>query len=259
MSTAVSTDGTDLAYDVAGSGPPIVLVAGAFNTRSTTAPLAALLERRLTVFNLDRRGRGDSGDTPPYAVEREVEDLAAVIAAAGGEASIFGYSSGAVLALEAAASGLAIMRLALYEPPFLLDDSRPRPRADLGQSVAALVSAGRRGEAVELYQTEGIGMPAEVVVQLRDAPFRPGLEAIAHTLPYDAAITGDLSLPTERLASISTPALVLAGADSAPFMRDGARAAADALPHGRLHVLPGQTHHIDPAVTGPVVEEFVLG
>ncbi len=259
MRTAISADGTTIGFDEYGDGPPVIMVVGAFNGRSTTAPLAQELAPRFTVLNYDRRGRGDSGDTEPYAVEREIEDLAAVIDAAGGPACVFGYSSGAVLALRAAAAGVPITKLALYEPPFLLDDSRPRPPADLPERLTELVSAGRRGDAVELYQTAGIGMPAEVVVHLRSAPFRPGLEAIAHTLIYDATITGDLSLPAELLAAVTTPALVIDGEGSWPFMRDGVEAAANALPNGRRHTLAGQTHDINPAATAPVLEEFFTG
>lgn len=221
MHTTLSADGTRIAYDRSGSGPPIIMVVGAFNDRSTTAPLAKALEPRLTVLNPDRRGRGDSGDTAPYSVEREIEDLDALIADAGGSASVFGYSSGAVLALQAAGRGLAIDKLVLYEPPFLVDETRPRPPADLAQQVAALVSAGRRGEAVELFQTQGVGMPEEVVVGLRDAPFRPGLEAIAHTLVYDATITGDLTLPAEMLAAVATPTLVIAAETARRSCRTG--------------------------------------
>jgi len=259
VNTTLSADGTRIAYDRSGSGPPIIMVVGAFNDRSTTAPLAEALESHLTLLNYDRRGRGDSGDTAPYSVEREIEDLDALIAEAGGSAAVFGYSSGAVLALQAAAHGLAIGTLVVYEPPFLIDDSRPRPPADLAHQVAALVSADRRGEAVELYQTKGVGLPEEVVVGLRTAPFRPGLEAIAHTLVYDATITGDLTLPTEMIASVSTPTLVITGADSPPFLQTGSRAAADALPNGRLHTLADETHHINPEATAPVVEAFLSG
>lgn len=257
MQTVTSADGTTIAFDRLGAGPPIVMLAGAFNDRSTTAPLAVLLASRFTVLNCDRRGRGDSTDTAPYAIEREIEDLGALIDAAGGSAAVFGYSSGANLALRAAADGLAITKLALYEPAFQVDDSRPRPPADLAQQLAELVSAGRRGDAVELFQTRMVGIPEEVVAQLRHAPFRPGLEAIAHTLAYDAAIAGDLSLPAELIASISTPTLVIDGEASVPVMRAGARALAAALPDARHRSLADQTHDLDPGATAPVIEEFL--
>jgi pimeloyl-ACP methyl ester carboxylesterase len=257
MKTVTSADGTAIAFDQLGAGPPLIMVVGAFNTRSTTAPLAAALQDRFTVLNYDRRGRGDSGDTPPYAVEREIEDLDALITEAGGSGAVFGYSSGANLALKAAAHGLAITQLALYEPPFVVDESRPRPPADLAEQIAGLIAAGRRGEAVELFQTKAIGMPEPVVAQLRQAPFRPGLEAIAHTLVYDATIIGDLSLPAELIASIDAPALVIAGEKSPPLMRDAARAVADTLPNGRFRTLTDQTHDISPEATAGAVEELL--
>lgn len=257
MESVHSADGTALAFDRWGDGPPIIMVVGAFNTRSTTEPLARALERDFTVLNYDRRGRGDSGDLAPYSIEREIEDLDALVKAAGGSAALFGYSSGAILALHAAAHGLAITSLALYEPPFRADDRYPALRLDLPDRLARLVAAGRRGDAVELYQTEGVGIPPEVVAQLRNAPFRPGLEAIAHTLAYDATIIGDLSLPAGMLAAIVTPALVITGEQSPPFLRHGARATAEALPNGRLCVLPGQTHDISPDATAPVLVEFL--
>jgi pimeloyl-ACP methyl ester carboxylesterase len=257
MNTAVSADGTAIVFDRYGDGPPVIMTVGAFNTRSTTEPLAGALREQFTVLNYDRRGRGDSGDTAPYAVDREIEDLAALIAAAGGSASVFGYSSGATLALKAAASGLPITHLALYEPPFRADDSHPPLPAGLAAQLAELVAAGRRGDAVELYQTKAVGIPEDVVAQLRHAPFRPGLEAIAHTLAYDAEIIGDLSLPADLLASVTIPALVISGEQSPPFLRAAARAAAAALPSGQLASLPGQTHDINPEATAPVMAEFL--
>lgn len=155
METVTSRDGATIAFDRSGEGPPVILVVGAFNDRSTGAPLAAHLAPHFTVFTYDRRGRGDSGDTAPYAVEREIDDLDALITAAGGSACVFGYSSGAVLSLMAARR-LAITKLALYDPPFLVDDGRPRPPADLALQIAELVSSGRRGDAVELFQTKGV-------------------------------------------------------------------------------------------------------
>jgi pimeloyl-ACP methyl ester carboxylesterase len=257
MKTVTSADGTAIAFDQLGAGPPLITVVGAFNTRATIAPLAAALDDRFTILNYDRRGRGDSGDTPPYSIEREIEDLAALIAEAGGSSAVFGYSSGANLALKAAAHGLAITKLALYEPPFVVDGSHPRPPADLAARLSELISADRRGDAVELYQTKAIGMPGDVVAQLRHAPFRPALEAIAHTLVYDAAIIGDLTLPVELLASIATPTLVIDGEKSPRVMREAARAVADALPNGRRSTLPDQAHDISPDATAAALDDFL--
>src|SRR4051794_36849342 len=159
MEMARSADGTAIAFDRLGHGSPIIMVVGAFNTRSTAAPLARALEERFAVLNYDRRGRGDSGDTEPYAIEREIEDLAALIGEAGGSASVFGYSSGAVLALKAAARGVAITNLVLYEPPFRADASFPALPGDLVERLQELIRAGRRGDAVELYQMKAVGIP----------------------------------------------------------------------------------------------------
>jgi pimeloyl-ACP methyl ester carboxylesterase len=257
METAVSADGTPIAYDRYGDGPPLITAAGAFCARATTDPLARALAGQFTVLSYDRRGRGDSGDTAPYAVEREIDDLAALIGAAGGSAAVFGHSSGATLALKAAASGLPITHLVLYEPPFNPDDSFPRLPAGLPGELAGLVAAGRRGDAVELYQTRAVGLPPEVVAQLRHAPFRPALEAIAHTLAYDAAVIGDRSLPAAMLGTITVPALVITGEQSPPFLAGAAKAAAAALPAGQLAVLPGQTHDINPEATAPVIASFL--
>ena len=171
MPKVTSHDGTPIAFERSGNGPPVILVLGAFNDRSSGAPLAASLAQRFTVLNYDRRGRGESGDTPPYAVEREIEDLDTLISAAGGSACVFVHSSGATLALQAAARGLAITRLALHEPPIVVGDERPRPPADLAARLAAWVATGQRGEAVELFQTAGVGIPIEVVARMRTAPF----------------------------------------------------------------------------------------
>jgi len=177
-----------------------VICRRAFNTRATTGPLAPALQERFTVLNYDWRGRGNSGDTLPYSVERESEDLDALIAEAGGSSAVFGYSSGATLAMRVAARGLAISKLGLYEPPFLVDESRPPLPADLPEQLGELIAAGRRGDAVELYQTKAVGIPEEVVVGMRQAPFRPALEAIAHTLVYDATIIGDLTCPISEMS-----------------------------------------------------------
>ena len=259
MNSTISADGTSIAFDQFGDGPPVIMVVGAFNTRSATEPLARALASDFSVLNYDRRGRGESGDTAPYSVDREIDDIEALIAVASGSASVFGYSSGANLALQAAARGLAITKLALYEPPFRPDDSYPALSSDLPDRLAGLVAAGRRGDAVELYQSEAVGIPAEVVAQFRTAPFRPALEELAHTLVYDATIVGDLSLPAELMASLQTPTLVLSGEESPPFLRAAGRAVAEALPNGRLATLPGQTHDIRPEAVAPVLAEFLMG
>lgn len=252
MGTVTSKDGTRIAFDQSGEGPAIILVVGAFNDRATGAPLARFLERHFTVFNYDRRGRGESGDTGPYAIEREIEDLDALIAQAGGSACVFGYSSGATLALRAAAHGLAISHLALYEPP-----PTGAKAGQLAPQLTELIAAGRRGDAVEFFQTEAVGIPAAIVAQMRNAPFRPALEKMAHTLVYESIILR--SLPTGLIASIRVPTLVIDGEESPEVIRHAAQSLAEAVPEGRYRTLKGQGHDIVPAVVGPVLEEFFAG
>jgi len=218
MNKVHSSDGTIIAFDRLGEGPPIILVGGAFQHRAIdprTAELAEFLARHFTVIHYDRRGRGDSSDTEPYAVEREIEDLEALIKEAGGSVLVFGMSSGAVLALEAAASGLNITKLALYEPPFVaVDDRGHRSPEDTASQLTEMTSSGRRGDAVEFFMTKVIGMPIEAVAPMRQAQMWPALEAVAHTLAYDVTIMGDWSVPTERVDSVTVPTLAIDGENS---------------------------------------------
>ena len=266
MNTVQSKDGTAIAFDRYGEGPAVVLVGGAFQHRAIdpgTARLAELLAERLTVFYYDRRGRGDSGDTPPYAVEREVEDLEVLIEEAGGPASVFAMSSGGALALEAAASGLSIEKLALYEPPFVADDSRPPLPGDYEERLTDLLSEGRRGDAVEYFLTKAAGVPAEAVAPMREAPIWPAFEAVAHTLAYDAAVMGDTmsddASPLERWASVTVPALVMDGGASPEWVHRGAQALSDVLPDAQRRTLEGQTHDVAPEVLAPALKEFFAG
>ena len=257
MQTTTSADGTTLAFDRDGDGSALIFVGGAFNTRETTAPLAAALRDRFSALNFDRRGRGDSGDTLPYAVEREIEDIDALIEAAGGSAAVFGYSSGANLALKAAASGSAITKLVVYDAPFVVDESHPRLPADFADELVRLIDAGRRGAAVELYQRVAVGIPEDVVVRMRQSPFRPGMESIAHTLSYDARVIGDLTLPSDLFRSITTPTLVIDGEASPPVMGPAAEALVGTLPNARRCTLAGQGHDLSPDALKPVLVEFL--
>lgn len=255
MDYATSKDGTRIAFDRMGEGPPVILVSGGSTDRSANAPVAGLLADRFLVLNYDRRGRGPSGDTPPYAAQREIEDIDAVIGAAGGQAFIYGTSSGASLVLEAAAAGLAIAKAALWEPPYIIDPAL-RPPADTAKTFTDLVSAGRRGDAVEFFMARVVGMPAEFVAQARSQPWWAATEALAHTLAYDATIMGDYSLPVDRAARVSVPTLVIAGAASFPFMRETAEALAKAIPNGRARMLEGQSHNVAPEAIVPVLVDF---
>jgi hypothetical protein len=260
----VSADGTAIAYDRAGDGPPVILVGGGATDRSENAPLAAALAARLTVFNYDRRGRGASGDTSPYAVQREVEDIAALVAEAGGRAHLFGASSGGALAVEAAAAGVPIDRLAVYEVPYQVDAAWPARWRAYVDELAALLAADRRGDAFARFMRLA-DVPEESIAAARAAPFWPDLEALAPTLAYDAACLGDGRPPAARLARIRQPTLVATGtAARAPGAAAWVRAldsAADAiaasLPHGERTVVEGQGHVPDPALLAPVLTRFL--
>ena len=260
MNQVTSNDGTTIAFDRSGDGPPVILVNGALSERSTSASLAGILAPSFTVFAYDRRGRGDSGDTPPYAVERELDDIGVLMDEAGGSASLFGHSSGAALALEAAAHGLKVAKLALYEPPFIVDDSRPPIPGDYLTKIDEMASAGRPGDAVEYFMTAGVGLPAEIVGQMRNAPMWPALEKLGHTLAYDGAIMGDnmsgKPLPTEWAASVTVPTLVMDGGGSDTWVRNAMRALADILPDAQYRTLEGQTHEVAPEVLAPILLEF---
>jgi pimeloyl-ACP methyl ester carboxylesterase len=264
MRKVISKDGTPIAFDQSGQGPVIILVAGATATRLAEASLAASLAPHFTVFAYDRRGRGESGDTTPYAVEREVEDIDALLNEAGGKAFVFGHSSGAVLALEAARLlPTKIAKLALYEPPFIIDDSRPLAPEDYVPHLIELVSSGRRGQAVEYFMTEAVGVPAEMVAQMRQSPMWPGLEAVAHTLAYDGIIMGNTlrgdPLPLRKWASVTVPTLVMDGGISPVFMHHGAQELANILPHAQRRTLEGQDHGPADNVLAPALKEFFIG
>ena len=249
-----SSDGTSIAYEVQGDGPAIIVVTGALDDGTENAPLATELAANFTVFNFARRGRGDSGDTQPYAVERELEDIAALIAQAGGSASLYGVSSGGMFALEAAAAGLRIDRIALYEVPYdVADDAAPRYEA-YRQELREVLAAGGRGDAVELFMRLA-GSSDEDVAGARSSPFWPGLESLAHTLGYDAQLYGPP--PTERLATIRQPTLVITGGDRF-FYGPAGDAVAASLSDAQRLVLEGEAHVANPGVIAPVLERFFM-
>jgi pimeloyl-ACP methyl ester carboxylesterase len=257
--TVTSADGTPIALETTGDGPPVILVGGAFNDRSTVAGLAAVLAPHFTAVTYDRRGRGGSGDSAPYAVEREIEDLAAVIGRAGGMASVFGHSSGAILALEAAARGLAVGKVAAYEPAYVIDGTRPRPGDDLARRLQALIGHGDRDGAVALFQAEAIGLPAEIIDGMRGSPMWGWFTGLAHTLPYDVIMCGPgMRLPAGRLAATQVPVLAIGGGASPPWLPAAARAVAGAIPGGRYVTLDGHDHGVlqQPAALGRLLISF---
>jgi len=259
-----SKDGTTIVFDQSGEGPPIVIVGGALGDRSAAAEVASHLTRRFTVIAFDRRGRGDSGDTAPYAVDREIEDVEALIGEIGGQSSVFGHSSGAVLALEVARSlPDRITKLALYEPPFIVDDSRAPLPEDFVTRLDALISEDRPGDAVEYFLTTGPGVPAEVVAGMRQEPIWASFESIAHTLAYDGIIMRDAAggspAPLRHWASVGVPTLVMDGGASPEWIRNAALALIEVLPDAWRRTLEGQDHGPDPKLLAPALEAFFAG
>jgi pimeloyl-ACP methyl ester carboxylesterase len=260
MNTVSSRDRTRIAYDQRGEGPALILVDGALTVHSSGSgsELARLLAPHFTVYGFDRRGRGQSGDTLPYAVDREIDDIEAVIDRGGGPAFLYGHSSGGPLAMRAAIRlGGKVSKIAMYEPPYNNDPGAQESWSQyLGQLRQALAE-GRQGDAVALFM-RFTGTPAEQVARLRRGPAWPGLEAVGPTLAYDhVAILGEpWSVPAGLAARVRVPALVMAGDAGLPFMPDAARVLSQAMPRGRLRMLPGQTHAVDPGVLAPVLAEF---
>ena len=264
MQTVTSQDGTTIAFDKAGSGPAVILVNGATAYRASDpfmAHLAELLGNYFTVYNYDRRGRGDSGDTRPFAKEREMEDLQALVEGAGGKAMVFGISSGAVVSLDAAAVTPGMTKVGVYEPPLIVDDSRQPVPADYAEHLTQLSAEGKRDEAFEYFLTQAVGIPAEYIGGIKqDQATWSGVTRVAHTLAYDAAFVGTLMqgkpLPTDRWVKVSVPVLVADGGASDAWIHHGADALANVLPHASRLTLEGQTHEVDPKVLAPVLSEF---
>ncbi|MCR8636644.1 alpha/beta fold hydrolase [Paenibacillus radicis (ex Xue et al. 2023)] len=249
MYSVTSKDGTKIAYDKVGKGRAIILVAGAFSYRKFPGQvqLANLLAEHFMVYNYDRRGRGDSGDTKPYDTAREIEDLTAMIDEAGGSAYVWGLSSGAVLALQAAAKGANITKLVLHEPPFVVNAADRKPPEDFVLHVKELIEVNRRAEAIKYFMTKGMGAPSIIVSLMRMMPgVWANLMAVAHTLPYDAALLDGFlegkPLPAKLWSTVTVPTLVLEGTESPTALRHGAQALANVLPNAQLLSKKGLGH-----------------
>jgi pimeloyl-ACP methyl ester carboxylesterase len=258
MHQVISKDGTRIAYDRLGAGPALILIDGALCSRAfgPMPKLAPLLAEHFTVFMYDRRGRGQSGDNKPYSPTREVEDIAALIEAAGGKALAVGLSSGGALALEAAASGLALTRIAAYEPPFIEDDTSLKGQVHQ-LKLDALVANDDRSGAVKYFMGPMVGVPRAMIVMMRCMPWIWGkLKAVSHTLPYDAAVMGDFRVPKTRLAQIQTPTLLMHGGKTTERIQRGALSAARAVPGAVHKTLAGQTHNVQGAALVPALLEF---
>ena len=260
MTTLKSKDGTTIAFDKQGDGPALILVNGAMSTRSdgSNPELARLLAQHFTVYAYDRRGRGDSADTKPYAVGHEIEDIDALIDKAGGYAFLYGHSSGGCLALEAAVklSG-KVKKLAMYEVPYNDDPEAQKAWGTYIKNLTEALASNRPGDAVALFMAY-VGMPAAQIEGMRHAPFWSGMEALAPTLAYDhTAIMGnDGSIPRERAARVQVPTLVMTGGSGAPFMLETAKTLSTTIPHARLRTLEGQAHDVHPEALAPVLAEF---
>lgn len=268
MPRTTSKDGTTIAYDREGDGPVVILVNGALGDRKLgrrfklMTGISERLSPRFTVINYDRRGRGDSNEAGPFAVEREVEDIAALIEAEGGRSALFGFSSGGALALRAAGAGIGVAKLAVYEVPFMVDRDEKRPPADYGRRLDDLVGADDRNGAVKHFMRNAMGMPAPIVAMMRLMPAWKDMAATAHTLPYDWAALGEHNMQGHPLrpgefASITLPALVVRGGKSPANLRKGSEALAEILPNARLRVLEGISHNLKVDAIAPVLEEFL--
>lgn len=257
-----SADGTAIAYDVTGTGPAVVVVEGALcqRTMGTARALIPLLSEHYAVVAYDRRGRGESGPgSSPYAVQREVEDLIAVLQTAGPDAFVVGASSGAALVLEALRADVRMAKIALYEAPFIIDDTHAPNDADLGVRTQQLIDADRPSEAVKLFMRT-VGVPVLGLMMMRVLPVWKKLRGVAHTLPNDYAIVLEHQqgkpLPADYLSSVTVPALVIVGGKSPDYLKNAQAAVAAALPHGTLRELPGETHIVRGKATVPVLREF---
>jgi len=258
--TTTSRDGTTIGFTKRGSGPPLIIVDGAFCYRENgpATELASMLSQHFTVFTYDRRGRGESGDTAPYAVEREIDDLRAVAGEAGTAPFVVGISSGGALILQAVASGVGVKKIALYEPPYQADGNGPRSFEDAKNRLQSLVTAGDRAGAVRFFMTDVYGAPRAFVFAM---PFlMPSAwkrnKLVVHTAPYDLTILGDRSVLNERSSSIRVPALVIGGEKSPKELRDAVSAVANALPNGHSRFLSGQDHNVSSGALGPVLFEY---
>jgi len=257
MAKVISKDGTSIAFEKTGTGPPVIVVDGALCSRAfgPSVKLARLLAQQFTVIIYDRRGRNESGNTQPYSVEREIEDIEAIIHEVGGSACLVGFSSGAALSLRAAAGGLNITKLLLYEPPYVLNMGGYNPPADSEAQLKKFIASGQRGGAVNFFMHKMVGLPAIFPVVMRLMPVWTKLKAVAHTLPYDAAILGNFSLPSIA-SNVKTPTLVVGGEKTARTLYNVVPRLADSMPNAKHIFLKGQTHNVSVKAIAPVLIDF---
>ena len=267
MHTVTSADGTQIAYDRYGEGgPPVILVGGALGYRKFKKfeQIATALSEYCTVINYDRRGRGDSGPAGPVSVEHEVDDLAALIQAVGGSATLWGWSSGGAVALRAGAAGIGVEKLVVYETPFRTDPEAKYPADDYGAKLDQIVATGNAKAAAKHFLRNGVGMPGPMVAVMSRLPMFRSFAVNGLTLPFDLAALGDHNmhgspLQPEEWATVTCPTLVAYGAKTYPSLKHASRALAQVLPNASLRELPGQNHNVSPSAIVPVIAEFVAG
>lgn len=263
MKTVTSKDGTKIAYEKIGNGPSVILVEGATSTSAYSTKLANLLTPHFTVYYYDRRGRGESTDTKPYSIEKEIEDIEALVDLAGGSAYLYGISSGGCLALEAASKlGNKITKLAIYEAPYDESEKAKEQWHEYTTDLKKAVDSDNRAEAIALFMRL-VGVPEDMITGMKQSPMWPGLLAVAPTLLYDAACMGDdRSLPVHRFKQITAQTLIMDGGGNLammPFMHTSAEKLAQVIPHCQRQTLDGQTHDVDMAILAPVLEMFFKG
>ncbi len=261
MPATTSADGTTLAYDVYGEGEPVILVEGAFCGRhfGSTSRLAAELGKSFRVFHYDRRARGDSSPSTDYRLERELEDLRAMLDVAGGSAGLVGFSSGACLVLEAAAHHLPLTRIAFYEPPYMVGPKARKVPATYREDVQRLVAAGRNGDAVAYFMTRLIGMPSIFLLPMKFSRMWSSIVPQASSLPFDMEAVNGFVPPAARLEGITVPALGLYGSKTMPVLVVSTRLCVDTIPGAELVVLPGQTHEVKAEAIAPTLVDFFSG
>jgi pimeloyl-ACP methyl ester carboxylesterase len=259
MQYVTSKDGTRIAYEQSGQGPALVMVCGVLGDHHQHAGLARLLASHFTVYNIDRRGHGESGLTEPYAAQREIEDIDALITEAGGSAFVYGSSGPGVLCMYAAAAGLSpkMKKLAVWEPPYILEGTRPPVPQDYLEQLTQMLREGRRGDMIEFFLTKAVGMPIEFVAPMRQSPFWAAQEAFAPTLVYDAILmgNGNFKLPKERLAKVTAPTLVIDGG-ATPWLSQAADAVAQVLPNAQRSTIAGQPHNVADEAMAPILLEY---
>jgi pimeloyl-ACP methyl ester carboxylesterase len=259
MQYVTSKDGTRIAYEQSGQGPALVMVCGVLGDHHQHAGLARLLASHFTVYNIDRRGHGESGMTEPYAAQREIEDIDALITEAGGSAFVYGSSGPGVLCMYAAAAGLSpkMKKLAVWEPPYILEGTRPPVPQDYLEQLTQMLREGRRGDMIEFFLTKAVGMPIEFVAPMRQSPFWAAQEAFAPTLVYDAILmgNGNFKLPKERLAKVTAPTLVIDGG-ATPWLSQAADAVAQVLPNAQRSTIAGQPHNVADEAMAPILLEY---